>query len=47
VNDTSFWLFKEYFGLSMKQTFLSWSLMETLVSVIGLIGILLLSLLVQ
>lgn len=43
VNDTSFWLFKEYFGLSMKQTFLSWSLMETLVSVIGLIGVLILN----
>ena len=43
VNDTSFWLFKEYLGLSIKQTFLSWSLMETLVSVIGLIGVLLLS----
>lgn len=42
VNDTSFWLFKEYLGLSMKQTFLSWSLMETLVSVIGLIGVLVL-----
>jgi len=43
VNDTSFWLFKEYLGLSIKQTFLSWSLMETMVSVIGLIGVLLLS----
>ena len=40
VNDTSFWVFKEYFGLSMKDTFRSWSLMETLVSVIGLIGVL-------
>ncbi len=40
VNDVSFWLFKEYFGLSMKDTFLSWSLMETMVSVIGLIGVL-------
>ncbi|MGZ3762337.1 MAG: gluconate:H+ symporter [Mucilaginibacter sp.] len=40
VNDTSFWLFKEYFGLSMKDTFRSWSLMETLVSVIGLLGVL-------
>ncbi|TDO24597.1 gluconate:H+ symporter [Pedobacter duraquae] len=47
VNDTSFWLFKEYFGLSMKQTFLSWSLMETLVSIIGLIGILLLNLIIK
>ncbi|GAB2971289.1 gluconate transporter [Mucilaginibacter puniceus] len=40
VNDTSFWVFKEYFGLDMKQTFMSWSLMETMVSVIGLIGVL-------
>lgn len=43
VNDSSFWLFKEYLGLSIKQTFLSWSLMETLVSVIGLIGILIIN----
>ncbi|MCR8556502.1 GntP family permease [Mucilaginibacter sp. BJC16-A38] len=43
VNDTSFWLFKEYMGLSVKQTFLSWSLMETLVSFIGIIGILILN----
>lgn len=40
VNDTAFWLFKEYFGLSMKDTFRSWTVMETLVSIIGLIGIL-------
>jgi Gnt-I system high-affinity gluconate transporter len=45
VNDTAFWLFKEYFGLSMKDTFMSWSLMETSVSVMGLIGVLGLSLL--
>ncbi len=43
VNDSSFWLFKEYLGLSIKQTLLSWSLMETLVSVIGLIGILIMN----
>jgi Gnt-I system high-affinity gluconate transporter len=42
VNDTAFWMFKEYFGLSMKDTFRSWTLMETLVSVIGLIGVLIL-----
>jgi Gnt-I system high-affinity gluconate transporter len=47
VNDTSFWLFKEYLGLSMKQTFLSWSMMETLVSVIGLIGVMLLSIVIK
>jgi Gnt-I system high-affinity gluconate transporter len=43
LNDSSFWLFKEYLGLSIKQTFLSWSLMETLVSVIGLFGILIMN----
>jgi Gnt-I system high-affinity gluconate transporter len=47
VNDTSFWVTKEYFGLTMKQTFLSWSLMETLVSVIGLLGVLLLNTIVN
>lgn len=46
VNDTGFWMFKEYFKLSLKDTFLSWSLMETIVSVMGLIGSLLLSLIV-
>ncbi len=44
VNDSGFWLFKEYFNLSMKDTFLSWSLMETIISVCGLIGVLLLQL---
>ena len=43
VNDTSFWVFKEYFGLNMKQTFLSWTMMESLVSVFGLIGVLILN----
>ena len=38
VNDTGFWLFKEYFGLSVSQTLRSWTVMETLVSVIGLAG---------
>jgi gluconate transporter len=38
VNDTGFWLFKEYFGLSVTQTLKSWTVMETLVSVIGLAG---------
>jgi len=43
VNDTAFWMFKEYFGLSMKDTFRSWTFMETIVSVIGLVGVLLLN----
>jgi Gnt-I system high-affinity gluconate transporter len=42
VNDTAFWMFKEYFGLSMKDTFRTWTMMETLVSVVGLVGILVL-----
>jgi Gnt-I system high-affinity gluconate transporter len=44
VNDTGFWMFKEYLNVSVKETFLSWSLMETIVSVVGLLGVLLLSL---
>lgn len=40
VNDTAFWLFKEYFGLTIKDTFRSWTVMETLVSVLGLLGVL-------
>lgn len=40
VNDSGFWLYKEYFNLSIKDTIKSWSLMETIVSVVGLIVIL-------
>ncbi|MEM1328001.1 MAG: gluconate:H+ symporter [Bacteroidota bacterium] len=46
VNDTGFWLFKEYFNLSIGETFRSWTVMETLVSVIGLGGCLLLNMVV-
>jgi gluconate:H+ symporter, GntP family len=46
VNDAGFWMFKEYFGLSMKETFATWTLLETIISVAGLIFILLLSLFV-
>jgi H+/gluconate symporter-like permease len=42
VNDSGFWMYKEYFNLSLKQTFLSWSAMETLVGLLGLAGVLLL-----
>lgn len=42
VNDPGFWMFKEYFNISMKDTFRSWSLMETLVSCTGLVGVLVL-----
>jgi len=43
VNDSGFWLFKEYFNLSMKDTLRSWSVMEALVGGIGLVGVLLLN----
>ena len=43
LNDGGFWLFKEYFNLSVKDTIRSWSVMETMVSVIGLVGVLLLN----
>jgi GntP family gluconate:H+ symporter len=46
VNDAGFWLFKEYFGLSIGQTIKSWSILETVLSVIGIIVVLLLSLVV-
>jgi Gnt-I system high-affinity gluconate transporter len=41
-NDGGFWLFKEYFNLSTKDTLRSWTVMETIVSVVGLLGVLLL-----
>jgi Gnt-I system high-affinity gluconate transporter len=43
VNDAGFWLFKEYFNISIKDTLRSWSMMETIVSVAGLIGVLFLN----
>lgn len=43
VNDGGFWLFKEYFNLTIKQTFLTWTLMETIVSIAGLAGVLVLN----
>jgi gluconate transporter len=42
VNDIGFWMFKEYFNLTIKQTFSSWTVMESIVSVMGLLGTLLL-----
>ncbi|MEU6402705.1 gluconate:H+ symporter [Streptomyces sp. NPDC046985] len=46
VNDAGFWLVKEYFGLSVGQTVKTWSLMETIISVVAGALILLLSLVV-
>lgn len=44
VNDSGFWMFKEFFKLSLKQTFLSWTVMESTISILGLLGVLLLNL---
>ena len=46
VNDTGFWMFKEYLGLSLADTFRSWTVMETIVGVTGLGGVLILNQLV-
>jgi H+/gluconate symporter-like permease len=43
VNDTGFWMFKEYFNLSLKDTFRTWTVMESLISVLGLVGVLVLN----
>lgn len=43
VNDTGFWMFKEYFGLSVNQTFRTWTAMECIISVSGLIGVMILN----
>jgi len=43
VNDSGFWLFKEYFNLSVKDTVRSWSVMEAIVGLMGLGGVLLLN----
>jgi gluconate:H+ symporter, GntP family len=46
VNDAGFWLVKEYFGLTVGQTLKSWSVMETVISVVGLVLVLVLNLFV-
>jgi Gnt-I system high-affinity gluconate transporter len=41
-NDGGFWMYKEFFNVSIKDTLKSWSLMETIVAVVGLLGVLVL-----
>ena len=43
VNDAGFWMIKEYFGLSLKETFLSWTTLTCVISISGLLSILLAS----
>ncbi|MBT8298691.1 MAG: gluconate:H+ symporter [Maribacter sp.] len=42
VNDGGFWLYKEYFNLSVNDTLRTWTVMETTVGVMGLLGVLVL-----
>lgn len=37
VNDSGFWLVKQYLGLSEKQTFQSWTVMTTVIALVGLV----------
>lgn len=46
VNDAGFWMFKEYFNLSIKETFATWTVLESIISVAGLLGALALNLIV-
>jgi GntP family gluconate:H+ symporter len=46
VNDAGFWLVKEYFGMTVGQTIKTWSIMETIISVVGFACVMLLSLVV-
>jgi Gnt-I system high-affinity gluconate transporter/Gnt-II system L-idonate transporter len=43
VNDTGFWMFKEYFGLTIGQTLRSWTVMESIIGTVGLVMVLILS----
>ncbi len=47
LNDGGFWLFKEYFNLSIKDTIRSWTAMETIVSFVGLLGVLILNVVIR
>jgi gluconate:H+ symporter, GntP family len=44
VNDGGFWLVKEYFNMTVPQTVATWTALETIISIVGLAGVLLLAL---
>ena len=47
VNDAGFWMFSEYFDLSVKQTFQVWTALETVISVVGLLMVLLMNVIIN
>lgn len=44
VNDAGFWLVKQYFNMTVAETFKTWTVMETIISVVAIVLIMLLSL---
>jgi len=44
VNDAGFWMVKEYLGLSVEETFKTWTVLETVLSFVAFVGVLLLDL---
>ena len=42
-NDIGFWMFKEYYNVSIKQTFQIWTVMESIVGIVGLITVLIIN----
>ncbi len=42
-NDIGFWMFKEYYNVSIKQTFMIWTVMECLIGIVGLLGCLIIN----
>jgi GntP family gluconate:H+ symporter len=44
VNDAGFWLVKEYFNASVTETLATWTVLETIIAVVGLLAVLLLDL---
>jgi gluconate:H+ symporter, GntP family len=46
VNDGGFWLVKEYFNMTVPQTLATWTILETIISVLGLVGVVVVGLVV-
>jgi GntP family gluconate:H+ symporter len=46
VNDSGFWMIKEYFGMTVKETLMTWTVMETIISVVAFVLIVLLNLVI-
>ena len=46
-NDPSFWMFKEYFNLSVKETLRTWSIMMTIIAFVGLAGVMIIDAIIR